>query len=261
MGQHGKLHDLPSAPRARRAGLRSASTIAMLGALAATTPAVAADAAWKVHGSLRLRYEAVANQVRPGFNENDDLVNLRTTLFAEHRSGPLRIGGEVYDSRAWGGNRRTPITTNEVNTFELVQAYAALDLTSDALGPTTVQAGRFLLNLGSRRLVAADDYRNTTNSYTGIRLDLAPRGLKTTLVYVQPQLRLPDGLDAVLDNKQRVDHEGSDLVLWGGVAAKPKVFGSATLEGSFFHLGEDDRPNRPTRNRKLDTLGARDRGS
>jgi hypothetical protein len=46
---------------------------------------------------------------------------------------------------------------------------------ADAFGTGTklgLQAGRFTLNLGSRRLVAADDYRNTTNGYTGIRADL-----------------------------------------------------------------------------------------
>jgi hypothetical protein len=114
-----------------------------------------------------------------------------------------------------------------------------------------------MLNLGSRRLVAADDYRNTTNSYTGLRLDMAPAGLRTTLIYVQPQLRLPDGLDAVLDNRHRLDRESPSLELWGGVAAKPKALGPATLEGAFFHLEERDTAALPTRDRSLDTVGVR----
>ncbi|MES2721583.1 MAG: alginate export family protein, partial [Pseudomonadota bacterium] len=112
-------------------------------------------------------------------------------------------------------------------------------------------------NLGSRRLVASDDFRNTTNSYAGVRADFAPAGVKTTLVYVQPRLRLPDGLDSVLDNAQRIDRQGRDLELWGGVAARPKTIGPATLEVAYIHLSERDRPNRPTRNRDLDTYGAR----
>ncbi len=155
--------------------------IAACASLLAASPALAqAGDGWKVSGSARLRYEAVGGQVRPGFNASDVLINMRTTLFAEHRSGPLRIGGELYDSRAWGGDRATPISTNEIDVFEPVQAYVALDLKSSALGPVTLQAGRAMLNLGSRRLVAADDYRNTTNSYTGLRLDLAPAGVRTT---------------------------------------------------------------------------------
>lgn len=234
----------------------AAGLIAGASLLGMSTAAMAADG-WTVHGSMRLRYEAVDGQVRPGVNGDDALINLRTTLFAEYRQGRIRVGGEVYDSRAWGADRRTPISTNEVNIFEPVQAYVAVDGESATLGATSVQAGRFLLNLGSRRLVAADDYRNTTNGYTGVRADLAPFGVRTTLVYAQPQLRLPDSLDAVLDQRQRIDHQGDDLQLWGGVAARPKTLGRATAELSYFHLREHDRPNRPTRDRDLDTFGGR----
>lgn len=231
---------------------------ALAGASILASPALAQGAdGWKVSGSMRVRYEGVAGQVRPGFNASDDLINLRTTLFAEHRSGPLRIGGEVYDSRAWGGDRGTPISTSEVNTFEPVQAYVALDLKTTALGPVSVLAGRSMLNLGSRRLVAADDYRNTTNSYTGIRVDGTPAGVRTTLIYMRPQFRLPDRLDDLLDHQGRLDRESRKLELWGGVAAKPKALGPATLEGTYFHLEESDAAGVPTRDRSLDTVGAR----
>ena len=64
------------------------------------------------------------------------------------------------------------------------------------------------LNLGSRRLVAADDYRNTTNGYTGLRADLKTRGgLTATAIYVLPQIRLPDDLPSVLDQDVRWDRE------------------------------------------------------
>lgn len=245
--------------RPRLAAALGGGALAVL--LAGLQPALAQSApaadGWKVSGSMRVRYEAVANQVRPGFNDDDALVNLRTTLFAEHRSGPLRIGGEIYDSRVWGGDRRTPMSTSEVNTFELVQAYAAVDLTSDALGPVSVQAGRFLLNLGSRRVIAADDYRNTTNSYAGVRADLAPMGLHATLFYVQPVVRLPDRIDALLDNRQHPDSESRAMELWGAVAAKPKAVADATLEATYVHFEERDRPGRPTLDRSLDTYGAR----
>jgi hypothetical protein len=240
------------------AALLCASGIALIAPSAALAQSSSQPTdGWKVSGSVRLRYEAVDGQVRPGFNAGDGLVNLRTTVFAEHRGGPLRLGAELYDSRAWGADRAMPISTSEVNTLELVQAYAALDVKSAVLGPTTLQAGRFLLNLGSRRLVAADDYRNTTNSYTGLRADLTPAGVKTSLIYVQPQVRLPDGIDALLDNRQQIDRESRALELWGGVAAKPRTIGPATLEGSYFHLEERDAPGRPTRDRSLDTFGGR----
>jgi hypothetical protein len=74
-----------------------------------------------IHGSMRLRYETIDGQVRPGFNPSDELVDLRTIVTATYRNGPFRAGAEVYDSRSWLANSRTPISTNEVNALEPVQ--------------------------------------------------------------------------------------------------------------------------------------------
>ncbi|MFX8624366.1 hypothetical protein ABTM07_19475, partial [Acinetobacter baumannii] len=82
---------------------------------------------------------------------------------------------------------------------------------------TSVQAGRFTLDLGSRRLVANDDYRNTTNGFTGLRADVsAPGGIKGTVICVLPQSRLPDDGASLRDNKWALDKESFATVLWGG---------------------------------------------
>jgi hypothetical protein len=213
-----------------------------------------------ITGSVRLRYETIENQPRIGFNRSDDLLNLRTNILAEYRTRDVRVGVELYDSRVWGGDAGTPITTNAVNALEPVQAYVATDF-SDAFGPKTkltLTAGRMTLNLGSRRLVAADDYRNTTNGYTGLRADLsAPNGVKATLIYMLPQVRLPDAPADLRDARVQLDRESFDLVLWGGQVSRAKAIGPATLEATYFHLGERNAPGRPTRDRSLDTFGGR----
>ncbi len=120
------------------------------------------------------------------------------------------------------------------------------------------QAGRFLLNLGSRRLVAADDYRNTTNGYTGLRADVGWRsGWKATLVYTLPQQRRPDDPAELRRNVVAPDREGFDLVLWGGLVRRSRAIGAVMIEASYFHLGERDRPGRPTRDRSLNTATLR----
>jgi hypothetical protein len=211
-------------------------------------------------GSVRLRFEEIEGQPRAGFDSTDSLFNARTQLLGEYRSGPVRLGAEIFDSRAYGADPGTPISTNEVNALELVQAYVAADI-AEPLGrgsKLTLTAGRMTLNLGSRRLVAADDYRNTTNGYTGLRADVtAPGGTSLLLIYTLPQMRRPDAPDAVRDQKVAVDRESFDLVLWGGILAKAKAIGPAMLEFSYFHLGERDAPGRPTRDRSLDTFGGR----
>ena len=221
---------------------------------------VGTDDRLTVSATARVRMDTIDGQPRPGFNASDTVINLRSTLFAEYDAGPVRVGAEFYDSRAYGANDRTPISTNEVNVAEVVQAYVAVDIDAP-FGPgskITAQAGRFVLNLGSRRLVAADDYRNTTNGYTGLRLDVAQaEGLKATAVYVLPTQRLPDDLPALLDNDYAIDREGSDNRLWGLVAAYPVRSRSVTAEVSYFRFDERDTDERRTRDRALDTIGGR----
>ena len=222
-------------------------------------PALAEDGI-SLSGSTRLRYEVIGGQPRAGFNESDDLVSIRTIVSAEYRTGSLRFGAELYDSRVYGGDAGTPITTGEVNTLELVQAYLGYDAPG-AFGADTklgLQAGRFTLNLGSRRLVAADDYRNTTNGYTGIRADVAlHNNLSATAIYTLPQVRLPDDRADLVDNRVKFDRENFDLVLWGGLAAKKLTGKRGAIELGFYHLGERDSPKLATRDRSLDTASLR----
>jgi hypothetical protein len=241
------------------------ATAAAAAGLAAAGPAAAQAAASGAGGfdlaaTERVRAEAIDGQPRAGFNRSDALINFRTTVAASWDGGPVKLVAELWDSRVLGDRRGTPVTTGEVNALELVQAFAQVRL-GDAAGAgstSTVQVGRFLLNLGSRRLVAADDYRNTTNGYTGVRADWATRtGWQATAIYVLPQQRRPDDLDGLRDAAVRFDHEGFDQVLWGGLASRAKALGGFTAEVSFFHLGEHDRPGRPTRDRSLDTAGLR----
>jgi hypothetical protein len=209
--------------------------------------------AFKLSGSVRARFETLDGQARPGFNESDDIASLRTTLFAEYSSGSFRMGAELYDSRAFLGDSRSPITTGEVNALEFPQFYVAADFKGSGLS-STAQAGRFMLNLGSRRLVAADDYRNTTAGYTGARVDFRRKaGGNLTLVYTFPQRRLPDDMSSLLDNRARLDRESSDLVLWGALATTPKFFGGSALDIGVFMLEEQDSPGLATRNRDLET--------
>ena len=213
-----------------------------------------------IAGSVRGRVETIEGQARAGFNASDTLVSLRSTLFTEVDTGAWRFGGELYDSRVWGANTGSPLTTGEVNVLELVQAYAAFD-TVGPFGPksrSSIQAGRLLLNLGSRRLVAADDYRNTTNGYTGLRAEVTTgRGMRATAIYTLPQFRLPADLPSLLSNRIGFDEESFDLVLWGGIASWAAAVGPATAEVSYFRASEHDAPDLATRNRQLSTVGGR----
>lgn len=237
--------------------MRALRVCAALAAMGWCTP-VAAQVT--VSGTSRIRAETIDGQARAGFNESDTLLNLRTTVAAQYEDGPVKVVGELWDSRVYGDNRGTPLLTGDVNALELVQAYVEWRPRAPFGDGTSamIQAGRFLLNIGSRRLVAADDYRNTTNGYTGIRVDLGWRGgWKSTFLYVLPQQRRPDDLSSLRRNAVAPDYEGFDLVLWGGLLSRANTIGRAMIEASFFHLGERDLAGRPTRDRSLNTASAR----
>ncbi len=233
---------------------------AVCAATAAPAQAQEVQEGLSISGAVRLRYESIDGQPRVGFNRRDDLLNLRTNILARYRKADIEVAVELYDSRVWGNRVGTPVSTNEVNAFEPVQAYVAGTFQNPlgAGSKITLTAGRMMLNLGSRRLVAADDYRNTTNGYTGVKADFAARGAwKGSFIYTLPQVRLPDTLADVRSAKVKLDRESFDLVLWGGQLSRAKTIGPATLEFTYFHLGERDAPGRPTRDRSLDTFGGR----
>src|SRR5687768_12661481 len=73
---------------------------------------------FKVSGTVRVRYETLDGQPRAGMRAEDEQLALRSTLFAEYDTGTVRIGGELYDSRAWLTEPGGAISANEVNTFE-----------------------------------------------------------------------------------------------------------------------------------------------
>lgn len=213
-----------------------------------------------VSGSVRVRYEAIGGQLRAGLDREEELLAIKSTLLVEYKDGPWRIGGELADSRTYLGSADGSVTSNDVNTFEPIQAYVGLDL-KDALGKGTrasLQAGRFSMNLGSQRFLSSDQYRNAPGSYTGVRADLkAADGTSATLFYVLPQIHLPDDAASVLANKTAFDRESFDLQLFGGLISHPKTVAGASAELGYYRLLEKDWHGHPTRDRNLHTFTAR----
>ena len=215
---------------------------------------------FKLSGSVRVRYEGLENDFRPGREENENIVALRTTLFAEYDANPVRIGGEVMDSRVYFDKPGSAVSANDVNALELIQAYVALDL-GDVGGKgskASVEAGRFTMDLGSRRLVGRNTFRNATNAFTGIKADFrAADKTAITAFYTLPLTRLPNDSAGVLDNKVEWDRESFDLAFWGAFVNKPHLRGRTNLDLYFFGLNERTSARYPTRSRQLYTPGLR----
>jgi len=233
-------------------------------------PAAAAAEPWRLHkaldapdwltlsGSFRTRYEVLDGQFRPGLDGSDQGVFLRTELFAEAHSRHFRIGAELIDARAYLDDRDSGVSADDINALEPVQAYIGV---RGALAgvQTDLQVGRFTAELGSQRLIGRNVFRNTTNAYTGVRLDLKTEDSSLTFLYTAPQRRLPDSRAGVFGNDIQLDAQSLDQRFWGVFLHQNHLPFDLQGEAFVFRLAERDDPSAgfQTPDRRLYTGGVR----
>jgi hypothetical protein len=137
--------------------------------------------AWLELGlDYRLRYEYRDDDLRrPLANGLDDPLLLRTRLYAglQLPDTPLKFVVEIEDARR--NHSRFARDDRDVNEVEPIQAFAELQwpalLGEDARGnarPLRLRGGRLAFELLDRRLVARNEWRNTSNNFDGLRLTL-----------------------------------------------------------------------------------------
>lgn len=244
----------------KRARTSRASAWLVLLWAALSTQSAQADEGWQFSGAVRVRQEAIAGQPRPQFNAEDQVLLSRSSLQARYTGTGWRLVAELQDSRVMGGNESTPLSNNEVNALDLTQAYVVRDF-NGALGEGSklaMQAGRFSMALGSRRLAASEDYRNTTNTVTGLKADWQLRsGSAGTAFVTFPVPRVPDSGLPLLHNEWVLDHERLET-LWYGAQWRGAAWRDGTvMEVLAVGLRDRDAPGRPTRDRNLRTLDLR----
>lgn len=225
--------------------------------LCCTTAAQAADEApgpFTIAAGARLRVESIDRQFRPApAPANDTMVSLRTEVAASYDTGPVRFNAEMWDARAWGQDARSSANSGEVNALELVQANIAVRLGSKS----TLTLGRYTLDLGNRRMVARQRFRNTTNAFTGAHLVLdGGKGRKLDVILALPHQRLPDDAEGIRADRVKWDRENFDVMFFGAQGTLPQVLGG-TLQPYAFGLIERDGAKLATANRRIGTVGAR----
>jgi hypothetical protein len=152
----------------------------------------------------RLRYEYRDNDFRRNKDVLDELFLLRTRIYAAVTSkfDPLRATIELQDSRRFDSVFAPD--NRDFNKMDVLQGYGELYF-KDALGkddlgndrPISIKAGRMAFELTDRRLVARNEWRNTTNNFQGVRTTLGqPKSdWQADLFALQPVVRLIDQAD------------------------------------------------------------------
>ena len=197
----------------------------------------------------RFRYEYRDNDFRRrdqrgdkrGSQTVDEPLLLRTHAYVGIKNilDPFRFALELQDSRQNLGGYVDEIETRDTNDLHILQGYLELNfketfLGKDPLGndrPIWIRAGRHAWEAGDRRLIARNEWRNTTNNFYGLRANIGDKknDWQLELHAVNPVQRLRDA-----DDKTDKSQEFYGAILnyrgWSDVV---------TFEPSYFLLKQD----------------------
>lgn len=211
----------------------------------------------------RVRYESLDGQFRAGSTGGDQQLPVQTCAWLEARYEGFRIGTEFLDARqSLADAGSTSLNNTHVNEADFLQIYGAWS-GENVLGTGVdleAKLGRQTLDMGSRRLLARNTFRNTINSFTGALFRFRDHGdrWQLRLFGSQPVERLP-GKAAELDWGQphAYDEEAYRTFFSGAFFEWFDIAYGIGGELYLFHLDEEDRPEAATADRKLFTPGVR----
>ncbi|MBX3464694.1 MAG: alginate export family protein [Planctomycetes bacterium] len=234
-----------------------------------------AEAPWRLQGALglpdwlhvqgeqRTRYESLHNQFRfrqpnatppvRGYGDDEDVLALRTWLRLEARGD--RFGGtlELFDARQYGIDDTGFADTTMVDTAAVLQAFLDVHLGELGGGRHKLRLGRETVDLGNRRLMARNAFRNTINSFTGANWIWTGKENSVRAFWTLPVERLPADFASIQDNEWQGDRQDTELQFWG-VYFDHQFDDRTNVELYVFGLDEDGST---TRERELYTPGVR----
>jgi hypothetical protein len=212
-----------------------------------------------LRGEVRTRYESLDGQFRIGGKGSDQVLAFRTLVLAEANLKELDLsnvtfGLELQDSRMELDDAGTPLSTSNVNAFDILQAYIRFELDGQIGQDASLTLGRQTLDIGSRRVLERVEMANVIFSYTGAYWrSVSNRGDEWHLVYVSPVGRLPTTFSELSDNEIVADTEQWGRVFWGAHYRRPRameqLISDMWIEGFVYRLKERDTTEFSTPNR------------
>lgn len=202
----------------------------------------------------RTRFESYDHPWRTdqaiGNGRTDAQIPLRSRVrFGLGGDGPLRFLFEGQDSRSFlDGDRGDFRNTTTVNEFDVLQLLGSLTL-HNVMGTglrTDFHFGRMTMDFGRRRLIARNDFRNTTNSFDGLHWQIGQgQTWRFRAFIVEPVIR-----DSVALDRQ------NDKSLFWGTYFENRQF--PWLKMDAYYLGLNDKQVANVANhRTYSTFGGR----
>ena len=184
----------------------------------------------------RTRFESVDHPWRStqkvGGGRTDSQVALRTRVRFGLGNGPVRFLFEGQDSRSyWDNDPGDFVNTTTVNEWDILQLFGSLTV-NNALGSglrTDLHFGRMTLDFGSRRYVARNDFRNTTNAFDGFHWQIANANLWRFRTFL---------VEPVIRDDVKLDEQNKNFLFWG---AYLENFQIPWLKFNAFYYGLNDQ--------------------
>jgi hypothetical protein len=188
----------------------------------------------------RFRYERRDDDFRRPRDGLDEPILLRTRAYLGLKEilDPFRFVIEFEDSRRY--NSQYVRDDRDVNEFELIQTFGELYF-KDALGqddlgqnrPLRIRGGRMAFEVLDRRLIARNEWRNTTNNFQGFRIMMGEdrNDWGVDLLALQPIERL----------KYEFDRPNAEQWFFGAIGHWRKWSDIVTLEPYYLGLKQDGK--------------------
>lgn len=168
------------------------------------------DANWLDLGlEYRARFEHRDNDFRRNQEFIDDPILQRTRAYVGVHDilDPLRFAVELQDSRRNHSQVSREFDTRDINQADILQGYLELHFKESIFGkddlgnnrPFWVRGGRLSWEALDRRLIARNEWRNTTNTFQGVRANIGEKKNDWQLeaFAVKPVQRFTTRLDEV----------------------------------------------------------------
>ncbi len=198
-------------------------------------------------GQYRIRYETLNGRFRLGEAGSDQQLAHQTRVHFGIKDilDPVRAMVELQDSRVNLTDAGSFVNDTNVNKTDILQLRLAL-VADDFLGKdlhTELSIGRLTMDLGRRRWVARNAFRNTTNAFDGVHWLVGEHERwQLESFFVQPVKRFQERLDPIGENQDRT--------LWGLYLT---TGGEVRMRTDLYYLGHRSREP----HRDLDMLGFR----
>jgi hypothetical protein len=196
-------------------------------------PALAQERSFDFSGTQRSRYESLDEQFLPRLDERDDVLALQTSLRFEARMPRLTFVGELLDSRAELNDAGSFVNNTVVNSLEPLQAYVswASCSTEPQDAKQSLRVGRMTLDLGKRRVMSRNRFRNTVNNFAGADWQRrTAEGGNLRAFYLVPMRHLPTDRESLLDNEFELDRAARDTAVFGFFYQLPQLKAGNFLE-------------------------------